>query len=79
MHTIGADILGASEINVEASHPFDQRLVHQLRKQVWEHSRFQLSSSKIAFNSTHKPGGTLIGVTGNAAGRLEEQFSDPMG
>jgi hypothetical protein len=45
MRTIGADILGASEINVEASHPFVQRLVHKHRNQVWDHSRFQLSNS----------------------------------
>jgi hypothetical protein len=79
MRTIGADILGASEINVEASHPFVQRPVHKDQNQVWDHSRFQLSNSKISFNSTRKPGGTLTGVTGNAAGQLEGQFSNPMG
>jgi hypothetical protein len=68
MRTIGANILGASEINVEASHPFVQRLVNTHQNQVWDHSRFQLSNSNISFNSTRKPGGTLIRLTGNAAG-----------
>jgi hypothetical protein len=81
---VGANILGASEINVEASHLFVQLFVHQHRNQARDHSRFQLLSSKIYFNSiyfnsTRKPGGTLIGITGNATGLLEEQFSDPMG
>jgi hypothetical protein len=37
------------------------------------------ASSRIYFNSTCKPGGTLIGVTGNATSCLEKQFSSPMG
>jgi hypothetical protein len=52
MATFGADILGASKINVEALHSFVQRLVHQHQNQVWEHSQFQLLSSNIYFNST---------------------------
>jgi hypothetical protein len=37
------------------------------------------SSSAISFGGTHKPGGTLIGVTGNATGRIIDQYSDRLG
>jgi exonuclease III len=79
MKSIDADIIGASEINVESHHPFVQRLFSKHRNQVWTHSRFSLSSSKISFNSMRKPGGTLVGVTGNTSGRTVKQYSDPMG
>jgi hypothetical protein len=79
MKSIGADIFGANEINVDTNHPLVQRLLRRHSNQVWEHSRIQTSSSQISFNSTRKPGGTLLGVTGNTTGRVMAQYSDPMG
>ena len=36
MRAIDADIIGASEINIEAHHPYVRRLFHQHRNQVWD-------------------------------------------
>ena len=79
MKSIGADIIGANEINLDTNHPLVQRILHRQSKQVWEHSRLQTSSSQISFNSTRKPGGTLLGVTGNTTARIVEHHSDLMG
>jgi exonuclease III len=79
MKNIGVDIIGANELNLDTRHPLVQRLLYRHSNQVWEHSHLKTSSSKISFNSTRKPGGTLIGVTGNTVGRVEAHYSDPMG
>jgi hypothetical protein len=79
MKHIEANVIGGSEINIDSFHPYVQRLFDRHRNQVWEHSRFQLSSSQISFKSVRKPGGTLLGITGNSSGRIQSRFSDPYG
>jgi hypothetical protein len=79
MRHIQADVIGASEINLDTRHAFVQRTLSRHRNQVWNHSRLATASSKISFNSLRKPGGTFLAVTGTTSGRVVEQYSDPMG
>jgi exonuclease III len=79
MKSIDANIIGANEINLDTNHPLVQRTFRRHQSQVWAHSRIQTSSSQISFNSTRKPGGTLLGVTGNTSGRIMSHYSDSMG
>jgi hypothetical protein len=79
MRSIGADVIGASEINLDANHPFVRQALHRHRNQVWEHSRIATSSSHVNFGTTRKPGGTLLGITGNTTGRVIAQHSDKLG
>jgi hypothetical protein len=74
MKNIEANVIGGNETNINSRHPYVQQLFHCHRNRVWEHSQFQLTCSKIS-----KPGGTILGVTGNASGRIALWFLDPYG
>jgi hypothetical protein len=79
MRHIGANVIGANEINLDTHKAYVQRMLYLHRSQVWEHSRLSSSSSQISFDTNRKPGGTFLAVTGNSAGRVIDQGSDKLG
>ncbi len=78
MKSIGADIIGINEPNLNLRHPYIRRLFYQHQRQVWEHSKFTYASSNID-TGIRKPGGTILGITGKLTSRVTETSTDPMG
>jgi hypothetical protein len=78
MKSIGADIIGINEPNLNLRHPYIRRLFYQHQRQVWEHSKFAYASSNID-TGIQKPGGTILGITGKLTSRVTETTSDAMG
>jgi exonuclease III len=79
MENIRADIFGFAETKLDCHHPKVRSLIHQAKGKIWEHSKITTSSSTCSWNSLHKPGGTLLGVTGPLVGRVRETITDPLG
>jgi hypothetical protein len=78
MKSIDADIIAINEPNLNLRHPYIRRLFFQHQRQVWEHSKFSFSSSNID-TGLQKPGGTILGITGNLTSRVIESTADNMG
>jgi hypothetical protein len=78
MKSIGANIIGINEPNLNLRHPYIRRLFYQHQRQVWEHSKFTYASSNID-TGIRKPGGTILGITGKLTSRVTETTTDPMG
>jgi hypothetical protein len=78
MKSIGANIIGINEPNLNLRHPYIRRLFYQHQRQVWEHSKFTYASSNID-TGIRKPGGTILGITGKLTSRVTETSTDPMG
>jgi hypothetical protein len=78
MKHIGADIIAINEPNLNLRHPYIRRLFSQHQQQVWEHSKFAFSSSNID-TGLQKPGGTILGITGNLTSQVIESTADSMG
>jgi endonuclease/exonuclease/phosphatase family metal-dependent hydrolase len=80
MKSIGADIIVINEPNLNLQHPYIRRLFHQHQhqQQVWEHSKFAFSSSNID-TGLQKPGGTILGITGNLTSRVIKSTSGSTG
>jgi hypothetical protein len=78
MKSIGADIIGINEPNLNLRHSYIRQLFFQHQQQVWEHSKFAFSSSNID-TGIQKPGGTILGITGKLTTRVIDTSSDTMG
>ncbi len=78
MKSIDADIIAINEPNLNLRHPYIRRLFFQHQRQVWEHSKFSFSSSNID-TGLQKPGGTILGITGNLTSCVIESTADNMG
>jgi hypothetical protein len=76
--SIGANIIGINEPNLNLRHPYIRRLFYQHQRQVWEHSKFTYASSNID-TGIREPGGTILGATGKLTSRVTETTTDPMG
>ena len=79
MKDVGAAIFGINEINQDTQHPYIRQLLHKHQRQVWDNSKLQYSSSTLDIGSIHKPGGTLLGITGSISSRVIDTISDDMG
>jgi hypothetical protein len=78
MKSIDADIIAINEPNLNLRHPYIRQLFFQHQRQVWEHSKFSFSSSNID-TGLQKPGGTILGITGNLTSRIIKSTADNMG
>jgi hypothetical protein len=79
MHSIKADIFGFAETKLDCHNPTIRSLLHQAKSKVWNHCKLSTSSSQTAWPTLHKPGGTLLGITGPLVGRIKSSFSDDLG
>jgi hypothetical protein len=46
---------------------------------VWDNSKLQYASSKLDIGNIHKPGRTLLGLTGSLSSCVIDSFSDDLG
>jgi hypothetical protein len=76
--SIGANIIGMNEPNVSLCHPYIRPLFFKHQQQVWEHSKVTFSSSDISTRQ-QRPGGSIIGITGNLTSRVIRSSADNIG
>jgi exonuclease III len=79
MHSVKADIFGFAETKLDCHNPTVQSLIHQNKSKTWNHCKISTSSSQTPWPTLHKPGGTLLGITGPLVGRIKSSFSDDLG
>jgi hypothetical protein len=79
MEAIQADIFAFIETKLDCSNSIVKSLLQRAKSRVWNHCKLSTSSSITPWHSLHKPGGTLLGVTGPLVGCIKTSFSDDLG
>jgi hypothetical protein len=79
MKNIQADIFGFAETQLHCRNPSIQRQLHDCKRRVWDHCKLFTCSSEEEWPTHRKPGGTILGITGNLAGRVRKHTSDKYG
>ena len=79
MESIRADVFGFVETKLDCRQSFVQQLLHRQKQKVWDHCKLVTASSSCPWHSPHKPGGTLLAVTGPLIGRARHTISDDLG
>jgi hypothetical protein len=79
MEAIQADIFAFIETKLDCSNSIVKSLLQRAKSRVWNHCKLSTSSSQTPWHSLHKPGGTLLGITGPLVGRIKTSFSDDLG
>ena len=79
LQNIQVDIFGLVETQVHCRNQQVQSQIQACKRRVWDHCKIFTCSSEEEWNRTSKPGGTMLGVTGNLAGRIRKQHPDRYG
>ena len=79
LHNIEADIFGIVETQIHCRNQQVQKQLQDAKRRVWDHCKIFTCSSEEEWNRPWKPGGTLIGITGNLAGRVRNHTLDKYG
>ena len=79
LQTAQVDIFGLAETKLNCRDQYVQRALHQCRRKVWDDCKIFTSSSDEAWTTTHKPGGTMLGITGPLVGRVKKHYIDDLG
>ena len=79
MEAIRADIFGFAETKLDCRNQQVKTILHRAKRKVWDHCKITTSSSTCSWHSLHKPGGTLLGITGPMVGRVRKTIEDDLG
>jgi hypothetical protein len=79
LKNIEADIFGLVKTQLHCCNPHVQRVLQDCKCWVWDQCKIFLCSTKEDWVAQHKPGVTLVGVTGTMVGRVRQQFIDKYG
>ena len=79
LHQTSADIYSINEHCLDISQPQIRRDLYNAGKSINKYSTQLFGSSSELFPKKYKPGVTMIGITGNVSGRLEEVGADGLG
>ena len=74
-----ADVYGINEHFLDTSQPQIKRDLHDAGKAINKYSTQIFGTSDEPFPNKYKPGGTMIGITGNTSGRIEGNGIDSKG
>jgi hypothetical protein len=74
LKNIEADISGLVETQFHCRNPQVQQVLQDCKCRVWDKCKLFLCSTKEDWAAQHKPGGTLVGVTGTLVGRVCKQY-----
>jgi hypothetical protein len=79
----GADIFTFNETHGDESNATARRALRLSKQRMWrninEDCKIVHSSSTAAVTNFTKPGGNLVGITGQLVGRIRETITDPYG
>lgn len=79
LQDIQVDIFGIVETQLNCRAPDVQQVLQRCKRRVWDHCKLYSCSSDEEWQHQRKPGGTLIGVTGQLVGRIKSHFVDKYG
>ena len=79
LQNIEVDIFGIVETQIHCRNQPVQRHIQDAKRRVWDHCKIFTCSSEEEWNRPWKPGGTLLGITGNLAGRVRKHTLDKYG